>query len=419
MSSPRHPDIHLADHPDRFRSLLLSWFDSVGRSLPWRRNRSLYGTWISEMMLQQTTVVVVESYWLKFMARFPDVHSLAGADEDEVLSLWSGLGYYRRARHLHAAASYVVEQLGGELPTDREGWLALPGVGPYASGAIASIGLGMMEPAIDANARRVLARWLMADPAIFPALKPAGLDAVGSELVDPDRPGDWNEALMELGALVCVAGAPRCEKCPVRDICRAGKAGTADLIPPPKAPAKSTQVELGLLAVLRGNRVLLMPPQYPPVAKVPGDLPPVRGDLSGLHGGLWGLPSGPWLPLAEPGESLLTGRIWHPFLAGLDGLQVDAIKGEPFLVGSFAHAITRYRLTVRVFGVRLEYGLPEGKMERERAEPGSRKWSVDLGPESPASDQNIEALFCQRARLGQPVSNLVTKAMSLIAKSSV
>ena len=418
--SPQLPTgIHLVDQPEEFRSRLLSWFEREGRSLPWRRDRSLYGTWVSEMMLQQTTVSVVEPYWLRFMARFPDVRSLAAAPEEEVLSHWSGLGYYRRARHLHAAAVRVVEDLGGELPGDREAWLDLPGVGPYASGAISSIGLGLREPAIDANARRVLSRWLLSDPVLFPELKSAHLDAVGRELVDPHRPGDWNEALMELGALVCVAGSPRCGNCPMGELCRAGKARTAEKIPPPKTSATTIPVELALLVVLWNDRILLMPPDCPPVAQFQGNENPVRGNLKGLLGGLWGLPAGPWLPRSDQGATQLEVKIWKPFIELLSTWQDVDIKEDPVLVGSFPHAITKYRLNVRVYGIRL----PEIAGTREGAprgdEPDIRGWTVELDLEKRETGPGPVARFCRWPRPRHPVSNLVAKSMAQIAKSSV
>ena len=236
----------LSAPPGAYRSRLLDWFDDHQRELPWRQNRSLYGTWISEVMLQQTTVAVVVPYWEKFLTAFPDVAALAAATEEDVLSHWSGLGYYRRAHQLHAAARMVVADLGGALPRDREGWRALPGIGPYASGAIASIGLGERVPAIDANSRRVLSRWLVSDPAAAVKLQPAHLELTGGTLVDEARPGDWNEALMELGALVCRAADPRCQVCPIGGLCRAGVAGTAGRIPSPKSQAPVKRVRLGL-----------------------------------------------------------------------------------------------------------------------------------------------------------------------------
>jgi adenine-specific DNA glycosylase len=292
-------------------------------------------------------------------------------------------------------------------------------VGPYASGAIASIGLGLREPAIDSNARRVLSRWLVADPADFSALKPAYLEMVGHDLVDHRRPGDWNEALMELGALVCVARSPRCEECPMGDVCRAGKAGTAEKIPPPKIRVKTTPVDLSLLAILWKDQILLLPPQFPPVAHFAGDDKPVRDDLTGLHKGLWGLPAGPWLPPSGPGTSRLEEQIWGPFVARLTSGQDVAIKEEPALVGSFSHAVTKYRLRVHLYGLRLgeEFRFKVDSMGRLLLlEP---KRGERFGPELSGPTPGEVARFCQRPDVGLPVSNLVTKSLALISKSRV
>jgi A/G-specific adenine glycosylase len=419
LNSEPTTSIGLAAAPEEFRDLLLAWFDQQGRSLPWRRDRSLYGTWISEMMLQQTTVKVVEPYWLRFMARFPDVKTLAAAAEEEVLAMWSGLGYYRRARHLHAAAVMVRDELGGRLPTDRSGWQDLPGVGPYAAGAITSIGLGLPEPAIDANARRVLARWLLSDPAAFPLLKPALFEREGRALVDPYRPGDWSEALMELGALVCVAGQPKCGACPVKDLCRAGRSGMAGRIPPPKRKTAAVPTETALLVVRWGDRVLLLPPGWPAVAVDASGRPPVREDVSGLHQGLWGLPAGPWVPPAARDEAGISPQSWCGFLADLQ--KALGIKGipEPEELGVFQHAITRYRLRVRVFAVRLE-AATVGPGKDQAGFGALQHVGHDLPglPGAPVGGVD-HPCFCPRRNPDRPVSHLVTKGLSLLGAHGV
>lgn len=304
MNPDLPPAIFLSDRPEKYRRLLLAWFDKNKRQLPWRHHRTLYGTWISEMMLQQTTVKVVVPYWEKFLTAFPDVKALAAADLEEVLSLWSGLGYYRRARQLHEAARIVVTQLDGELPCQIEGWLALPGIGPYAGGAVASIGLGRRVPALDANARRVFSRWLVGDPHDLAHLKPTHLDQVATLLVDEDRPGDWNEAVMELGALVCRATGPGCSVCPVRSLCKANLAGTVDLVPPAKTAAKSLGVHLGLLVVQWKDQVLLLPPGTGPVA-VPTDSPLRSGQIfPESMGGSGGCPRRPGFLVRQRGTSV-------------------------------------------------------------------------------------------------------------------
>ncbi len=199
------------------RRALLAFYDARRRDLPWRRDPDPYRVWVSEVMLQQTRVDAVVPYYERWLRRFPTLHALATAEPDEVLRAWEGLGYYARARNLHRAARVVRERHAGDVPSEPAALRELPGVGDYTAGAIASIAFGRREPAVDGNVRRVLARLLdVADPP------PARLRAVAAALVPAERPGDFNQALMELGALVCTARVPRCADCPVRGVCRTG-----------------------------------------------------------------------------------------------------------------------------------------------------------------------------------------------------
>lgn len=418
MKSDRSFALSLIETPQSYRTLLLSWFDAARRSLPWRQQKSLYGTWISEMMLQQTTVATVVPYWEKFLVAFPDVQALAAADLDDVLSLWSGLGYYRRARHLHQAARQVVDQLGGKLPRDKEGWLQLPGIGPYAGGAIASIGLGLRVPAMDANARRVLTRWLIASPGDLGGLRPARLDEIGAALVDEDRPGDWNEALMELGALVCRASDPRCEACPVRDLCRAHLAGATDRIPAPKDTAATERVHLGVLVVTWRDRVLLLPPGCGPVMVPPGNQAPVRRDVTGLHRGLWGLPSSPWQPGLSHRQKPWPGVVWRPWLAGVSDLGSPSDMKDPVLLGNFRHAVTRFRLVVQVYGLQLALGPVSGGGGASQLDSSAWPDGIRI-PQGGQDDAPVKARFCNRLVPEHPVSNLVKKSLLLAGKSLV
>lgn len=320
---------------------LLAWFDSSRRDLPWRRRRSLYGTWISEMMLQQTTVATVVPYWERFMARFPDVETLAAATEEEVLALWSGLGYYTRARRLHAAARVVVGEFGGALPGERDGWRALPGIGDYAAGAIASMGLGQPVAAVDANARRVLLRLSEGRPEEAAAVPPRRLDALGQALAANPRPGDWNEALMELGALVCRSGHPACGACPVVRHCRAGAAGTAGAIPPPVRRSPARKVVTSALVLGDGHRCLLVPAASQPILSPAVWGETARSDFSGLHRKMWGPPMAAWYsdqaPVVDPAGE------WCSWLEAA-GLPANC-RAE---AGELKHAITVWRLEVTV-----------------------------------------------------------------------
>jgi A/G-specific adenine glycosylase len=324
------------------RRALLAWYDRQGRHLPWRGGTDVYGTWIAEIMLQQTTVEAVRPRWEAFLRRFPDVHALAGADEADVLAAWSGLGYYRRARLLHRAARAVVAA-GGDLPDDHAGWRALPGVGDYAAGAIASIGLGLPEPAIDANVRRVLLRWHCRTPEQAGAVTPRRLRDLAVAHLPTDRPGDWNQALMDLGAGPCRARGPRCGECPVRQTCAAGRAGTADRVPAPVQRRPAVAVTVGVLVLLHGPRVLLLPAADAVVAHADALGAPHREDLAGLFGGMLALPSTPWYPAPDRLDVAPLLAAWRHWLDRL-GASAPRLRH----VGAHAHTITHHRLQVVV-----------------------------------------------------------------------
>jgi A/G-specific adenine glycosylase len=235
------------------RSDLLTWYAAHRRDLPWRRTRDPYAIWVSEVMLQQTQVATVLPYWERFLARFPTVEALASAEEDDVLAAWSGLGYYRRVRHLREGARRVLACHDGALPQDPQALRALPGIGAYTAGAIASIAFGRPEPVLDGNVRRVLAR-LTADAGTG---GDAGFWELARSLVAGPRPGDLNQALMELGATVCTPQNPGCDACPVAAHCRGLASGSPSSFPAPRPrkPSRTVRVEVAL--VLRSGAVLL------------------------------------------------------------------------------------------------------------------------------------------------------------------
>src|ERR1039458_2363041 len=205
----------------RLRHQLLQWYALSKRDLPWRRNADPYSIWVSEIMLQQTRVAVVVNRYQTFLARFPTLVSLAEAPEQDVLALWSGLGYYRRARMLHKAAKFVVQQLDGLLPTKAEALRTLPGIGAYTAAAIASIAYGEVVAVVDGNVERVLCRlegWAAGNRVGETALK-RKIDELAAQLIHPAHPGDFNQALMELGATVCLPRNPMCLVCPVATDC--------------------------------------------------------------------------------------------------------------------------------------------------------------------------------------------------------
>jgi len=316
------------------RASLLSWYDRERRTLPWREHPSVYGTWISEIMLQQTTVAAVEPRWLAFMARFPDVRALAAADEAEVLNAWSGLGYYRRARQLHAAARAVVDDFAGDLPDSEAGWKTLPGIGPYTAGAIASIGLGEPVPAVDTNVVRVLTRLACDSAAEAAGMGPAQVRRLAADMVDPDRPGDWNQALMDLGAGPCAVVDPGCGACPLAASCRAKSGGVPGSIPPAKPRVQPIPCEWSLLVARTPDGILLAPQEASPAIQSRSGTT-LRTDYAGLYRGYRSLPFSAWRDSARADP-----EFWLAWWTGLGG----AWREEPRLLGSFRHAITRYRL---------------------------------------------------------------------------
>ena len=254
---------------------LLEWYRDNARDLPWRREPTAYRVWLSEIMLQQTRVAAVIGYYRRFLEAAPTVEALAALSSDELMKLWQGLGYYSRARNLHKAAQYITEELGGKFPDTYEGIRALPGVGDYTAGAVASIAFGLPTPAVDGNVLRVVSR-ICADEGdiLSPATKKRYTAAL-ADLIPLRAPGRFNQALMELGATVCLPnGAPLCEKCPARDFCRANLEDKTDRLPV-KAPKKPRKVEERTVFLLfHENRVALR-----------------RREGKGLLAGLWEYPN--------------------------------------------------------------------------------------------------------------------------------
>src|SRR5438876_3184936 len=214
-----------------FRKQLLGWFRQFQRDLPWRRTTDPYRIWLSEIMLQQTRVAAAIPYYERFVQRVPDVHALAAAPEDEVLRLWSGLGYYSRARNLQKAAQQIMTKGGGQFPARLEDALALPGIGNYTAAAILSIAYGKQLAVLDGNVARVLARLGAIHGDIREPQRWVQLQETANGLLDPKSPGDWNQAMMELGATLCTPKSPQCLLCPVAQFCEGRKQGIAELLP--------------------------------------------------------------------------------------------------------------------------------------------------------------------------------------------
>lgn len=243
--------------PEQATMLLLEWYDQHARKLPWRGIKNPYYTWVSETMLQQTRVETVIGYYHRFLERFPSVKELAEADEQEVLKLWEGLGYYSRARNLHKGAKQVLEMYDAILPHEVEKLKKISGIGPYTAGAIASIAYNQPVPAVDGNVIRVVSRLVgIRENVGIPSVKRA-IEAEAAALANCDRPGDLNQALMDLGARICVPGTPDCEHCPLNGLCDSYEAGDADELPelPRKNPPK--RIEYDVLVIRSGDRVLM------------------------------------------------------------------------------------------------------------------------------------------------------------------
>jgi A/G-specific adenine glycosylase len=269
-----------------FRKQLLAWFAQSQRELPWRRDKNAYRVWLSEIMLQQTRVAAAIPYYKRFLQRFPNVQSLAEAPEEAVLRLWSGLGYYSRARNLQKAARQIVGQHGGQFPREREAALRLAGIGKYTAAAILSIAYGEKLAVLDGNVARVLARIEAIRGDLREAGRWNGLQERADALLDSAAPGDWNQAMMELGATVCTPRSPQCLLCPVTDFCEARKEGIAELLPEKRKKRATVRVRLaaGVLLDATGRTLLVPPPDRNTQRKNDAD------DVSSLISKLWHFP---------------------------------------------------------------------------------------------------------------------------------
>jgi A/G-specific adenine glycosylase len=247
------------------RRQLLAWFRQYQRDLPWRRTDDPYRIWLSEIMLQQTRVTAVIPYYERFLERFPDIHALAAAPQEEVLRLWSGLGYYSRARNLHRAAQEIVAKHGGLFPRGEKDALELPGIGRYTAAAILSIAHGAKHATLDGNVARVLARLFAVQGDLRDAKRWQSLQESANGLLDPKSPGDWNQAVMELGATLCTPQTPQCLLCPVAQFCQARQLGLADSLPARRKKRATEKIVLAAAVLLdpRGQTLLLPPPTLP------------------------------------------------------------------------------------------------------------------------------------------------------------
>jgi A/G-specific adenine glycosylase len=311
---------------------LLVWAHAHRRDLPWRGERDPYRVWISEVMLQQTRVETVIPYYRRFLSRFPTLRSLAEAELDDVLKAWEGLGYYARARNLHRAARRVMEHHGGQLPAEREALLALPGIGAYTVGAVLSLAFGQDAAVLDGNVRRVLSRLFAIDGDPRSAATRRKLWNLAEALLPPGQAGLFNEALMDLGATVCIPRDPRCADCPLSEGCQGHQGGDPERYPTrvQRRPLPHYDVAAGV--IWRGDQLLIS-----------------KRHTDDLLGGLWELPGG----TRESGETLEECLVREV----REELGIEIAVGD--LMMAVRHAYTHFRVTIHVFHCRYLSGQPQ------------------------------------------------------------
>lgn len=312
---------------------LLVWYKRQSRPLPWRRTCDPYRIWISEIMLQQTQVDTVIPYYQRFVETFPDVETLADASLDQVLKAWENLGYYSRARHLHAAARMIMDTYGGKIPDTPDEIRTLPGIGPYSAGAILSIAYGQPLPAVDGNVRRILSRIFAIRKAIDDAGVQRNLYEIAETLVPAKHPGDFNQALMDLGATICRPKNPDCVRCPVATLCRARLAGLQNRLPI-KRKAPGIPHRMAAVAVIQNSEGKLLIVQRP---------------VSGLLASFWKLPGG-FVDDAEEGKVGLKSRVREEL-----GISIRVGKK----LSSVDHVYTHFRITLHAYDCRLLKGAPK------------------------------------------------------------
>jgi A/G-specific adenine glycosylase len=340
-----------------FRKKLLDWFRQYQRDLPWRRTKDPYRIWLSEIMLQQTRVAAVIPYYERFLERFPDIHALAAAPGEEVLQLWSGLGYYSRARNLQSAAQEIVARHGGVFPRDAKEALALPGIGRYTAAAILSIAYGAKHAVLDGNVARVLARIFAVQGDLRDANRWKSLQQSADALFDPKSPSNWNQAMMELGATLCTPHSPQCLLCPVTQFCQARKLGIAESLPARRKKRATETITLAAAVLLdaRGRTLLLPPPKVSQHAATRGHVTPAQSQIPVLVSKLWHFPtiSVRTDPVGELTEYL---KELFPATIAKQPLRMEALP-------TARHAVTYRAITLRPFRVSVAQlpRIPHGK----------------------------------------------------------
>jgi A/G-specific adenine glycosylase len=323
-----------------FRKQLLGWFRQYQRDLPWRRTKDPYRVWLSEIMLQQTRVAAVIPYYERFLGRFPDIHALATAPQEEVLRLWSGLGYYSRARNLQRAAQEIVAKHSGVFPRAEKEALELPGIGNYTASAILSIAYGAKYAVLDGNVARVLARIFAVRGDLRDTKRWQSLQKSADTLLDPKSSGDWNQAMMDLGATLCTPRSPQCLLCPITKFCRARKLGIAESLPAPRRKRATENITLAAAVLLdpRGRTLLLPPPKVPQSTAA-------HGQVSVLVSKLWHFPT---VAVRSAPAAELRTHLSELFPAAIanESLELEALPAA-------RHAVTYRAITLRPFRIRV------------------------------------------------------------------
>ncbi|MCC7192939.1 MAG: A/G-specific adenine glycosylase [Phycisphaeraceae bacterium] len=325
----------------KIRHKLLAWYNINRRELPWRTKGTQtpvpYQVLVSEFMLQQTQVATVIDYFDRFLKHFPTIEALALAPVQQVLLLWQGLGYYRRARNLHAAAKKIVQENHGQIPANLAAIASLPGVGRYTAGAIASIAFEIRAPVLDGNVARVLSRWFAIEEPIDKSTVRSHMWSLAEMLVPEVSPGDFNQAMMELGALVCTPRNPQCSTCPIADLCRARSHGLTNVIPRRSLKRGPQEVMHHVLVVKRGRRFIIE--QRP---------------LKGLWAGLWQMPTAEMLNAHVTAKQIQNWALQH----------LGVIVDLPRPAGNLRHQTTHRSIIAKVWIT----DVVEGKLHKSRGQ---------------------------------------------------
>ena len=323
-----------------FQEQLLGWFRQFQRDLPWRRTQDPYRIWLSEIMLQQTRVAAAIPYYERFLKRFPDVRTLAEAPEEEVLRLWAGLGYYSRARNLQKAAHQIVAKHAGQFPNHRDDTLALPGIGNYTAAAILSIAFGEKLAVLDGNVARVLARLGAVRGDLRESRRWQELQETADAYLDSESPGDWNQAMMELGATLCTPKSPQCLLCPVAQFCKGRKLGIAESLPEKRKKRGAIEVTLAAAVFMdrKGLTLLLPPSQAENVGTLADFIPALVSRL--WHFPMVSVTGDPAAKLPEFLRKLVPGNKNRNF--------------RPVPLGTLRHAVTYRDITMTPFRIKVE-----------------------------------------------------------------